>query len=227
MHIGTRCFYRGHITRTCIHTNMHFHPKTPLIALLRLVHFRVTFFLLVLSRSWCVDDGRIDNCATPHHLTSPFERAVDSFKHRFPKTIFFQQTSEVQKGRGIRCFLTHEVNSHELAHGITVIDSVFYPFVRQAEPYLQQVHPQHLFNPHRRTASLAAKIIWLNQNHPFIPGNNFIHNIQKLFAFGYSGSSAVFNITECLLFHDFFSKHFFDFLCNYFTIKVLWDGINQ
>ena len=35
-----------------VYTNVHLHSEVPLIALFGLVHFRVSFLLLVLSGTW-------------------------------------------------------------------------------------------------------------------------------------------------------------------------------
>ena len=47
-----------------VYTNGHLYSEVPLIALLGLVHFRVPFFLLVLSVTGSGSESCIDNRAT-------------------------------------------------------------------------------------------------------------------------------------------------------------------
>ena len=56
--------------------------------------------------------------------------------------VFFNQMSEMEQGCGIGSLLFAKVNAHEFSHSLTVIDSIFKPFVRKAEPRLKQIHPR-------------------------------------------------------------------------------------
>ena len=71
----------------------------------------------------------------------------------------------------------------------TVIDSVLSGRIRQIKPDLKQVHPQHFLDAHRRTFSFFLGIIRFNYAYPFIPWNNFIHDLKKFFS-------------SCLLYYD-------------------------
>ena len=47
--------------RFCVGSDMRFHAEEVLVALLRLVHFRIALAFFVLGRAGRVDDGGIDN----------------------------------------------------------------------------------------------------------------------------------------------------------------------
>lgn len=167
-----------------------------------LLHLRIALSLLVLGGGWRIDDGRIHDAPAAYDLTSAFQSFDDALKHRLPQPAVLQDPPEFQQRRGVRRAFLQEIDAHELSHGVAIIKGILYPFVRQVESTLQQVHPQHLFYPLRWTASLALVIKWLNQTYPFFPGNDFIHGVQELFAPGDPASAAIFNIAERLLIHD-------------------------
>ena len=74
-------------------------------------------------------------------------------------------------------------------------------FIRQIEPVLNQIHPQHQFDSSRRTSSLPCRIDWHDQGNPSLPWYDGIHLLQKLFLLCDSLSMAVFHIAECHLRH--------------------------
>lgn len=84
---------------------------------------------------------------------------------------------------------------------IAVIDRVLYPLIRECEPALQQVHPQHNLNLNRRTAPFSGWIVRDDQRYPFIPWNDLIHDLQKFFPFCLLFPTSVFHIAEAFLFH--------------------------
>ena len=61
----------------CIHTDLAFHPEFPLIALFRLMHFRVTLLLRVFRRTGGIDDGRIHDGAAFHHVAGLYPDFAD------------------------------------------------------------------------------------------------------------------------------------------------------
>src|SRR4051794_27362757 len=61
--VGSRALDRMHQSRGNIDADMRLHPEVPLIALLGLMHLRVTALLLVLGRGRSGNDGGIDDRA--------------------------------------------------------------------------------------------------------------------------------------------------------------------
>jgi hypothetical protein len=62
----------------------------------------------------------------------------------------FQEMTEVQDRRLIGCRLTPKIDAHEPAHGERLIQRFLRRRVRQVEPVLQEVQPQHPFQADRR-----------------------------------------------------------------------------
>ena len=52
---------------------------------------------------------------------------------------------------GQRCFIwhsfCHKVDTREFPHGIAIVNSILGGWVRQVEPDLKQIHPQHFLDP--------------------------------------------------------------------------------
>ena len=87
MHIGRCTGYCMNIPTACINTGMHLHSEVPFIALLCLMHFRITFALLILSGFWCCYKAGINNSAAMHHKTGFIEAAVDIGKNFLAKLV--------------------------------------------------------------------------------------------------------------------------------------------
>ena len=77
--------------------------------------------------------------------------------------------------------LTQKVDPHEFTHGIAVVNGVFHSLVGQAEPALQQVHPQHSLDLNGRTASFPTGVVRHYQGYPLVPRDDLIHDFQKFF----------------------------------------------
>lgn len=122
-------------------------------------------------------------------------------KKQLADPLFLQQAPEVQQSRGIRYILLEKVDPHELPHGIVAIDGVFYAFIGQIEPALQQIHSKHRFDFYGRTATFPGGVVRRNQGDPFVPWNDLLHDLQKFFPFRFLLPAPVFHITETFLLH--------------------------
>ena len=92
---------------------------------------------------------------------------------------------ELQQGCCIRHLLINEVDFEKAPHGITVIDSFLYTFIREIEPVLHEVHAKDYLNTDRFAAALIVIIVWLNYFDSMTPGNDFVHGFQKLLPPGF------------------------------------------
>jgi hypothetical protein len=115
--------------------------------------------------------------------------------------VFFQQMTELQQGGCIRALFLQEVDSYEVPHGVAVVDRILEAFVRQVEPDLKQVHPEHDFDSARRTAALPLGIVRKNFVDPVSPWNDVIHFPKKLFLLGDPFPSAVLHVAKAHLIH--------------------------
>ena len=195
-YIGCRCGYYVYIATSSINSGMNFHAKIPLVSLLGLVHFRITFAFFILRRAWSIDDGSIHNGSTMHNHPLLFQTALHVLKELFPYVMFFQQMAEFQKGSSIRNLFTGKVEVHERPHGIAVIDCIFDSSIREVKPVLHKVHTEHGFNASYGASTLTRGIIGGNNIDPVIPGNHLIHGCKEFFALGYLFSMHVLYVSE-------------------------------
>jgi hypothetical protein len=76
-----------------------------------------------------------------------------------------------------------QVDAHELAHGLAVVDGIFQAFVAQAVPLLKEVHPQHARHADGRAAhAAAAGVVRLDERDQRCPRHHLLHLAQKLLA---------------------------------------------
>ena len=179
---------------------MAFHSEFPLIALFRLVHFRVTGLLSILRGAGSIDDGCVHNGAALHHVSGLYHDAVDCIKEQLVQSVCFQKMTEFAQRCFIRNRFRHEVNACEFSHGIAVVDGVLSSRIGQVEPDLKQIHPQHFLNAHRWTAALSLGIVGFDNTDPLVPGNDLVHDFQKFLPLRFLLAEAVFDISKCFLF---------------------------
>ena len=84
---------------------------------------------------------------------------------------------EVQQGRRIRRALARQVDTNKGTNCLTVVNRVLYPFVRQPETLLGNVHPQHARQTCRRTSATARRRI---ERHEHAFRSHPRHNRLKL-----------------------------------------------
>lgn len=113
--------------------------------------------------------------------------------------MFLQQVPEVQQRGRVRDLLHAEVEPHEPAHRIGVVDRVLDTLIGQVEPHLKQVHPQHRGHRLGLTTSLARPIrvvVRLDQPHPHIPRDRGLHHLQEPLTLGDPSPVAVLDVSE-------------------------------
>ena len=78
------------VSCACIGSGMHLHSMVPLVAFLRLMHFRVPLSFLVLRGRCRVDNGCIHDRAATHHESRLLESFLDVLEDLFAKVMFLQ-----------------------------------------------------------------------------------------------------------------------------------------
>ena len=192
--------HRVNQTAACVYADVAFHSEFPFIALFCLVHFRISGFLRILGRAGSIDDGGVYNGAALHHVSGLYHDAVDCIEKQFVQAVCLQKMTEFAQRCFIRNRFRHEVNACEFSHGIAVVNGVFSSRVGQVEPDLKQIHPQHFFNAHGRTATFSLGIVGFDNTNPLIPGNDLVHDFQKFLPLRFLFAEAVFDIRKCFLF---------------------------
>jgi len=165
-----------------IHADVRLGPEIPLLAFARLVHLRIALSDGVLGRRRSVNDGRIHN--RPRADANAFAPQVQV--HRVQdfaaQLVLFKQMAEAQHGRFVRRWLTFQTHLTKPQRR-RFIERVFLSRVRQVEPLLKKVNPQHDRQTYRLAAIARLGIMRLDQRFQFTPRNDSFHALQKLFPF--------------------------------------------
>ena len=136
------------------------------------------------------------------HESCLLETFLNVVEDGFSEMVFFQQVPKLQQGGRIRNLFLQEIDSYEIPHRVAVVNRILETFVRQIEPDLKQVHPEHYFDPARRTAALPLGIVRENLVDPVSPWNNVIHFPKELFFLSDTLPSTVLHVAEGHLIHD-------------------------
>ena len=86
--------HRVNQTAACVYSDVALHPEFPLIALFRLVHFRIPGFLRILGGAGSIDDGGVYNGAALHHVSGLYHDAVDCIKEQLVQAVCLQKMTE-------------------------------------------------------------------------------------------------------------------------------------
>ena len=114
-----------------IDTDVGLHSEVPLVALLRLMHLRVTGTSRVLCRGRCRDDRGVHDGPSPHDPALLVEDVVLRLKQPLAQLVLLQQMTKVQQRGRVGDLLHREVQPHEPAHRIRVIDRLLHALIRE------------------------------------------------------------------------------------------------
>lgn len=169
-----------------VHPHVRLHPEIPLIALLGLVHLGVARSFPVLRRGGCLDDRGIDDGAAAHGETAGMQVPLDESEDSFAEAVRLQQVAELAHRGLVGRALAPQVDAHEGAHGARVVERFFDGGVREVEPLLQEVDPQHPLQPHGRTpGAVVLGVKRFDQRTQLAPRHHAIHVGEKLLAAGW------------------------------------------
>src|SRR5574344_664594 len=184
-----------------INTDMSFHAESPFVTLFDLMHLGITCFFFIFGGRRGIANGSIHNCSAAHHISPLFYYIIYGAEQLLSYTALLHHMTKLKERRCVRNLFIHEIDSHKFAESITVVDCVFHALIRQIEPDLQQIHPQHSRNSAGRASAFAVRIMRLYIFRPFLPRYDAVHSIKKFLALCCFLSSAVFYIAECYLTH--------------------------
>lgn len=78
-------------------------------AFFRRMHFRISFTVLVLCRTRCVDERCVNDTASVHDQTGLVKSVPNIVRQGFAKRILLQKATEVQQCRCVRYLLLEEI----------------------------------------------------------------------------------------------------------------------
>jgi hypothetical protein len=166
--------------RLCPH--VHLHPEMPGVALLGLAHLGVAGLFGILSGGRGLDDGRVHDRAPAQHQPALSEQRSDLGEHRLGQPVLLEQVPEVQNRGLIGCPVVGQIQPRERAHRGRVVERLFHRRIRQVEPLLHEVDPQHPLQGHHRPAALTLRVVRLHQRAQLRPRHHPLHFDQELLA---------------------------------------------
>jgi hypothetical protein len=198
--VGRRGGDRVHQAAVGIHPDVGLHSEVPLVALLGLVHLRVTFTRTVLGGTGRGDDGRVHDAAALEHQALARQVGIDFLKEVIGQVIGLQQMAKVQDGCFIRDRLG-QVQSREAAHARDLVQRLFHRRIAQGEPVLHQVYPKHRVQRIRPATTSGHRVVGLNQLEQRLPRHNQLHLLQEDLPAGLLPLACVLRIRETDLAH--------------------------
>lgn len=107
-------------------TDVDFHPKIPLVALLGGVHVGVAGFVLVLGGAGGMDDSGVHHRAFGHQQAVGLEVGVDGLQQHGGQAVVFEEMPEVQDGGLVRQGVGDPGKAREAAHALDFVERVFH-----------------------------------------------------------------------------------------------------
>ena len=181
-HVGRGCFHRVDQLGSTVDSDVGFHPEIPLLSLRRLMHLGVSLAVLVLRRARRSDDCRIDDRAVGDLHPVPAQILIHRGQQLLAQLVLLQQMPELAHRRLIgRRFYT-QVNPDKSAHRGRVIQRLLDGRVRQVEPQLQKIDPQHPLQWNRRPATglTDLRVKRFDNTQQLGPRKDLLHVCQKL-----------------------------------------------
>ena len=91
--------------------------------------------------------------------------------------MLLQQMTEVQQRGRVWYALDGQIDTHEVAHRLTIVDRIFERLVGERIPLLQEVDPQHALQADGRTAALFGCLEFIRQR---IAGGDMHHGARVI-----------------------------------------------
>ena len=176
--VGSRSDDGVHQARICVDSDMRFHPKVPLVALLGLAHLGVTFARAVLGGARCGNQGGIHHGARLEQQAVSAQLGIDDLQDLGAQVVLFEQMTKSQDADPIRNSLG-AVDAHEVTVEAGLEQGLFSSQVRQAKPLLQAVNAQHHCQIKRRASRLGDWCVGGDQGQQVAPRHDLLHFIEQ------------------------------------------------
>jgi hypothetical protein len=166
--------------RVSIHADMRLHSKVPLVALLDLMHLRVTLAVFVLGGARRCNQGGINDCAAPKQQAMCGQFGVDDLKDLRAQLVFFEKMPEPQDADPVSNALG-AADAHEVAIKAGLEQGFFSAQIGQTKPLLQTVDTQHHCNVKRWASRLGHRCARRYQRQQLSPRHDLLHLIEQDF----------------------------------------------
>ena len=176
--IGSRSDDGVHQARICVDSDMRFHPKVPLVALLGLVHLGVTLTGTALGGAGRCNQSGIDYAASFEQQALGGQLGVDHLQYLRAKVVVFEQMSKSQDVDSVRNSLG-AADAHKVTLEVGLEQCFFGPKVRQTKPLLQAMNAQHHCQIKRRTSHLGHRCMRRDQCQQLTLRHGLLHLIEQ------------------------------------------------
>ena len=176
--IGSRSDDGVHQARICVDSDMRFHPKVPLVALLGLVHLGVTLTGTALGGAGRCNQNGIDYAASFEQQALGGQLGVDHLQDLRAQVVFFEQMTKTQDADSVRNSLS-AADAYEVTVEVGLVRCSFGPQVRQTNPLLQAISAQHHCQIKRRTSYLGHRCMRRDQCQQLTPRHDLLHLIEQ------------------------------------------------
>ena len=113
MNVGASGCNGVDISAAGVDSGMDFHSEVPLVAFLRLMHFRIALAGSVLNGAWSADDGCVNDGAAVHHEAGFLQALFHVGEDFLSDFVLFQKAAELQKRGCVRDLLVEEIQVKE------------------------------------------------------------------------------------------------------------------
>src|SRR5258705_2419838 len=162
-----------------IRADWQLHPQVPVATLAGLLHLGVAARTRVLGRTRSRDDGRVHDGARAQQQPPCFQQVRHRIEDAMGQPVLLQQVAEAQNRTLVRHHLVAQLNPRETPHRLAVVDRLFGLWVRQIEPLLQEINPQHLLQSQRLATLAGFGVVRFDQPDQPRPWNHRIHLGQQ------------------------------------------------
>ncbi len=183
-----------------IDADVRLHPEMPLVALLGLVHFRITLAFGVLGRTGRGDDRGVHDAALLEQQSFAREVLVDGGQDVFGQVALFEQMAKIQDRRFVGNRLA-QAQVRERSQRCDLVQRLFHRRVAQGEPVLHQVHPQHRLQRIRPASSARNRVVRRDHVQQRLPRHDLFHLFEKHLAPCLLALACVLRVRETQLAH--------------------------
>ncbi len=126
-----------------------------------------------------MNDGRVHDRSGGDAHPFGLQVQVHRAQYLFSQIVLLEQVAEITDRGLVRHRFRAQVNPRELAQDRRVIERLFRGWVRQVEPLLQEINPQHLLQFFRPSPIARLGIVQLDQRAQLLPRHHLLHLFQK------------------------------------------------
>ena len=163
-----------------IDANVRLHAEEPLLALLALVHLRISLTAGVLGRARRRDQRGINHRAAAQHQTLGAQQEIHGRQNPLGQLVLLQHMTETQDGALVGQSVIPATQAGEVTEQRHVVQRFFHRRVAQREPLLHEVNAQQRLHRERRTAALAFGHEWGDLRHQVGPRYHPVHLVEEL-----------------------------------------------